>query len=86
MSSKENKNNIALICDICGESGARLRHVTRSYGKDATLLVIENVPMMSCPHCGESYFTAETLHEIERIKRHRARFAEKRPVPVAVFA
>jgi YgiT-type zinc finger domain-containing protein len=86
MSSKENGKNTFLICDICGESGACLRHVTRSYGKGATLLVIEKVPMVSCPHCGESYFTAETLHEIERIKRHRASFAKKRPVPVAVFA
>jgi hypothetical protein len=30
------------------------------------LLVIENVPVTSCPNCGESYLTAETLHEIER--------------------
>jgi YgiT-type zinc finger domain-containing protein len=86
MSSKENKQNNSLICDICGESGARLRHVTRSYGKGATLLVIENVPMVSCPHCGESYFTADTLHEIERIKQHRTSSAEKRQVPVAIFA
>ena len=24
--------------------------------------------MWSCPHCGESYFTAQTMHELERIK------------------
>jgi len=43
----------------------------RSYGKGENLLVIENGPVISCPHCGESYLTAETLHEIERIKLHR---------------
>jgi YgiT-type zinc finger domain-containing protein len=74
-----------MVCDICGKSGARVRHVTRSYGKGAKLLVIENVPVVVCPHCGESYLTAETLHEIERIKLHRANFAVKRPVAVAVF-
>jgi YgiT-type zinc finger domain-containing protein len=74
-----------MVCDICGKNGARIRHVTRSYGKGAKLLVIENVPMVTCPHCGESYLTAETLHEIERIKLHRANFAVKRPVAVAVF-
>ena len=74
------------ICDICGEEGARLRHVTRSYGQGETLLVIENVPVVSCPHCGESYLTAETLYEIERIKLHQRSLAQERPVLVAVFA
>jgi len=46
------------------------------------LLLIENVPVVSCPHCGEGYLTAETLHEIERIKLHRQSFAVKRPEAV----
>ena len=75
-----------MICDICGEEGARVRRVARSYGKGENLLVIENIPVVSCLHCGESYLTAETLYEIERIKLHRQRFAQERPVPVAAFA
>lgn len=75
-----------LVCDICGKAGARIRHVSRSYGKGKDLLVIENVPVISCPHCGESYLTAETLHELERIKLHRKNFAVERPVAVAEFA
>ena len=74
-----------MICDICGQEGARVRTVSRSYGKGNDLLVIEGVPVVSCPHCGESYLTAETLHEIERIKLHRKNFAKERPVSVAVF-
>jgi len=73
-------------CDISGKEGARSSRVTRSYGKGSALLVIENVPVASCPHCGESYLTAETLHEIERIKLHRRSLAVKRPVSVAEFA
>jgi len=60
--------------------------VARSYGKGEDLLIIENVPVVSCPHCGESYLAADTLHEIERIKLHRQSFAQERPVPVAAFA
>lgn len=82
----EEEQNSAMICDVCGNNGARIRHVTRSYGKGAGLLVIENVPIISCPHCDSSYLTAETLHELERIKRHRSNVAVERPVPVAVFA
>ena len=75
-----------LVCDICGKAGSRIRHVSRSYGKGKDLLVIENVPVISCPHCGESYLTAETLHELERIKLHRRNFAVERPVAVVEFA
>ncbi len=75
-----------MICDICGQEGARIRRVARSYGKGEQLLVIEDVPVVSCPHCGVSYLTAETLHELERIKLHRQSFATERPVAVAAFA
>ena len=75
-----------MVCDVCGRKGVKVREVTRSYGKGAKLLVIENIPVINCPHCGESYFTAETLYEIERIKLHRQSLAMRRPVPVLTFA
>ena len=74
-----------MICEICGQTGARVRRVTRSYGRGRSLLVIEGVPVVSCPNCGESYLTADTLHEIERIKRGRKGAAAPRPVRVATF-
>jgi YgiT-type zinc finger domain-containing protein len=75
-----------MVCDICGESGAEVRLMTRGYGKVANLLVIENVPVIVCPHCGESYSPAETLDEIENIKLHRRSLAKPRRVAVATFA
>lgn len=75
-----------MICDVCGKEGARIRRITRTYGKGKDLLVIENIPVMSCPHCRESYFDAETLHEIERIKQNRKSLAVQRSVEVASFA
>ena len=72
-------------CDICGKEGARQRYVSRSYGKGESLLVIENVPTVHCPNCGEGYLTAQTLQGIERIKKLRQTVAPKRPVSVAVF-
>jgi len=45
-----------------------------------------DIPMFNCLHCGESYFTAETLHEIEYIKSHRHELAVKSTVEVAQFA
>jgi YgiT-type zinc finger domain-containing protein len=75
-----------MVCDVCGKRGARLRRIAETFGRNRDLLVIENVPLMVCPHCGETYFTADTLHEIERIKTHRKRLAATRPVRVARFA
>ena len=72
-------------CDHCGSGRVQLKHVTRSFGKAAGLLVIENIPMWSCPSCGESYFTAKTMHEVERIKALRQAVAKARPVAVASF-
>ena len=64
----------------------QLKYVTRSFGKGSDLLVIENIPMWSCPACGESYFTAQTMHELERIKALRKSVAKPRNVAVASFA
>ena len=41
--------------------------------------------MWSCASCGESYFSAQTMHEIERIKALRKSVAKARPVAVASF-
>jgi len=73
-------------CEHCGSSAVQLKHVTRSFDKGAALLVVESIPMWSCPTCGESYFSAQTLHEIERIKTLRKSVAVNRAVPVAAFA
>jgi len=75
-----------MICDMCGQDQGVVKRVTRSFGKKKDLLIIEDIPVVSCAACGESYMTAETLHEVERIKMHRHSFAVKRPVEVTVFA
>jgi len=73
------------LCASCGKPGVQMRQVTRSFGRGSSLLVIEEIPLWTCPHCGESYFTAQTLHEIERIKALRKSVAVERPIPVALF-
>ncbi len=72
-------------CEYCGSSDVQLKYVTRSFDKGAALMVVESIPMWSCPSCGESYFSAQTMHEIERIKAQRKSVAVNRSVPVAAF-
>ena len=61
-----------------------MRLVTESVGKGDKLLIIEDVPLIQCQNCGESYYTARTLHELEEIRRLR-RGASRRAVEVAPF-
>lgn len=73
-------------CAYCGSINLHHRLVTRSYGKGENLLIIEGIPSLSCGDCGESYFTAHTMHEIERFKKYRKSLAIARPVAVAEFS
>ena len=75
-----------MVCDYCGKKGAVTKHVTRTFGKGSAILVIENVPMISCPHCGQSYFTADTLQELERLKLHKKKVPVRRVAPVIKYA
>lgn len=74
-----------LLCDFCGKKGARVRRATRSYGRGVGEFLIRNIPTISCPHCGETYLTARTLHEVERIKAHHRSLTVKRRIAVADF-
>ena len=73
------------ICDLCGKKGTRIRRVTRSYARGQVEFLIRGIPVVSCPHCGESYLTADTLREVERIKLHRHQLAVELPVAVAQY-
>jgi YgiT-type zinc finger domain-containing protein len=73
------------VCDVCGFSQARTRYVPRTYGKGKELLVIENVPVVSCPRCDASYLTSLTLREIDHIKRERKTLAVSTSIEVASF-
>ena len=67
---------------MCGKEGAHVRLVTESIGKGDDLLVIEDIPMIHCPNCHETYLTAKTMHEIDEVRRNR-KSAVSRPVRVA---
>ncbi len=41
--------------------------------------------MWSCSNCGESYFSSQTMHELERIKTLRKAVSVKRAVSVAAY-
>lgn len=74
-----------MTCDLCGKKGARVRRITKSFGRGSATYLVENVPMVTCPACGGSYFTAETLQKLERIRLHWRELAVEKKVPVARY-
>ena len=75
-----------MICDNCGYKDAMIRKGTRFYGKGKNQFLIENIPIIRCPNCGESYLTADTLHEIERLKLHRKSLAVEKSIDVVQYS
>lgn len=74
-----------MICDSCGNKGAKVKHVSRTCGKGKDMVVIDNVPIVVCPSCGQSYMTADTLHQIARLKLHKNNVKCKRVAPVISY-
>ena len=70
-----------MTCDVCGKDGPNLKYVSRNSGKGGDVLVIDGVPIVACPNCGESYMTADPMHEIERLKLHKRTMKNRRPIP-----
>jgi len=74
-----------ITCDCCGKTGVMRKRITRSFGKGDRVVVIDGIPLHVCPHCGESYFTADTLQEVERLRMHRAGLTARSMAPVVAY-
>jgi len=74
-----------MMCEICGEGTASMKRTTKSFGRGPGLVVIEDIPILSCSNCHESYITASTAREIDRIRKNRVAVGKTKPVLVASF-
>lgn len=74
-----------MTCDLCGKKGARVQRITRSCGRGRSAFLVEGVPLVKCRSCGGSYFTTETLQELDRIRVNWRRVAVIKKIPVAKF-
>lgn len=72
-------------CQICGKNTASIKRVTKSFGRGHSLVVVEDIPVLSCSSCHESYITADTAREIDRIRKNRVTVGKAKRVLVASF-
>lgn len=54
-----------MICEFC-RGKTRKKKVRRQHWLRGKLYIVENVPAEVCSECGEPYFLATTLDEIDR--------------------
>jgi len=55
-----------MICEFC-EGETVKKKVRRQHWLNGRLYIVENVEAEVCPECGERYFHATTLDQIDRM-------------------
>lgn len=57
-----------IVCSLCGQQKAHRVTRPQFVGKGKDLVIVENVPMISCRNCGHDYFSIEVTRKLDRIR------------------
>lgn len=82
MNRSTRKNTAQIVCDICGVKAAVIERMPKIFGKGERMILIENVPVIRCSNCGESYLTQDTMRKLDEIRINRQSLTERREIAV----
>jgi len=82
---KEQQKTESMVCDNCGVKAARLVKRPQVLGRGRQMMLIDNVPVIACRNCGESYMTSETMHRLDGIRLKQKAKPAARKIVVAEF-
>lgn len=71
-------------CNLCGGRVSEKLIQKACWWGDNLTAIIDNVPAGVCEQCGEKYYEAKVLKEIERVLREKE-FTSKAEIPVATL-
>lgn len=54
------------VCQFCGNKNIKNTTTEYTYKHDGKYLIIDHVPCKQCEYCGEQYFEAKILKQIEK--------------------
>lgn len=57
-----------MTCKNCWRDGTYIHKITKAYGTGDRLVVIENVPVISCRSCGIDLLSADTLDRLHELR------------------
>ena len=82
--SEQSGERFAAFCEYC--NGTLIEKPVTVYHRwKGQLTIVENVPARVCQQCGERYYAAAVLEEIERLAREDRKPARILTVPVQVY-
>lgn len=88
--SKKDRSSAAVeqshVCSFCGEQTARKVIKSHVFGRGAKMLIVEDIPTMTCSNCGQTYLTGDILKMLEEILKNQPKYVTQRTVNVAEFA
>ena len=53
-------------CSFCGNKNIKKVQVEYTYKHNGNYMIFHNVPALQCEYCGEKYFDAKVLKQIEQ--------------------
>jgi len=80
-SKERNQPTAGETCYFCSRGTLEEKHVTVDFRWGEQLVIIENVPANVCNECGERYYAAKIVRQMEQIAKERRKEREIR-VPV----
>ncbi len=78
------------ICSFCGNKNFNKITTQYTYKHDGKFIIIDDVPCTTCEYCGEQYFEAVILRNIEKgfqdINSNRKKVKKTITVPVESYS
>ena len=55
-------------CQLCNQKTALVAHIDKVFGRGEKKILIENIPVIHCSNCRESYLTDTTMRQLDEIR------------------
>lgn len=57
-----------IVCQLCNQKSAIVAHIDKVFGKGEKKVLIENIPVVHCSNCRESFLTDVTMRQLDEIR------------------
>ena len=68
LSGESLSNDFKPVCDHCSSGILRPTRIRTAFWRGDSLVVVQNIPAMVCPDCGEEYVDDPTVVQLDRLR------------------
>jgi YgiT-type zinc finger domain-containing protein len=62
------RTEAAAVCSLCGDGELRETRVRSAFWEGERLVVVEDIPALVCPSCGEQFFDDSTAIRLDLLR------------------